>query len=174
MPTARENFDTWYGVVLRDLCAREDAGFVLLCTALPLLERYLREKSGVKQGTLNEAFYDELRAVFPVLADNQIAKTFWGTYRNGLLHQVTMAQSTASGSPLRPARLAWEGNQAVELRAGEFFVHPGAFTKSVLENIEKNFTTFEGTGSPAHPFPTIDDQTHSTSSFAPPTSPSTG
>src|SRR5665213_484930 len=97
MPTHLHNFRCWYSGILDSLYTNGNAGFVILMVAFPLLERYLREMSGVNEGELTDRFYDELRRVFPVIPDNSIARQFWQVYRNGLLHQVTLSQQNRRG-----------------------------------------------------------------------------
>src|SRR5260370_33667137 len=97
MSTHVHNFKYWYSDILNRLYANGNAGFVILMIAFPLLERYLREKSGVHEAYLTDPFYDELRRVFPVLPDNAVAGQFWQVYRNGLLHQVTLSQQNRKG-----------------------------------------------------------------------------
>ncbi|MEE8329333.1 MAG: hypothetical protein V3R54_05325, partial [Thermodesulfovibrionia bacterium] len=90
-----DNFRVWYSKILEALYLKENAGFVILMISFPLLERYLREKSGVHEGNLNDSFHSELQTIFPVLTSQEIAKQFWHVYRNGLLHQVTLSQKNS-------------------------------------------------------------------------------
>ncbi len=55
------NFRSWYSNILHDLYSKQDAGFIILMISFPLLERYLREKSGVHEGNLTDSFYSELQ-----------------------------------------------------------------------------------------------------------------
>jgi len=41
----RENFQQWFTNVLAPLFQKRDAGLVILMTAFPLLERYIRQKT---------------------------------------------------------------------------------------------------------------------------------
>ena len=61
------NFKSWFVDVLEPLYRKREAGFVVLIVSLGLLERYLREKSGVHEANLDDRFYDELRKVLPAL-----------------------------------------------------------------------------------------------------------
>ena len=68
MSTHRANFDAWYKEVLDLLYPRRDAGFAILLVAFPLLERYLRQKTGLTSDqNLSDAFFDgeELLADLP-------------------------------------------------------------------------------------------------------------
>lgn len=119
--------------------------------SFPLIERYLREKSGVHEGQLNDSFYSELQTIFPALADQETAKQFWHVYRNGLLHQVTLSLKDRKGIKMPTGWL----HQDVDLlsidTSGDFWVHPTKFAKKVIEVIENDFATFEGCHSNSHP-----------------------
>jgi hypothetical protein len=57
---------------LEPLRDKGDAGFIFAVVSLPLLERYLREKSGAGQAsTLPQEFFDELVALFPEIAGKE-------------------------------------------------------------------------------------------------------
>ena len=47
-----DNFRAWFSKILEGLYSVQDAGFPILMISFPLLERYLREKSGVHEGNL--------------------------------------------------------------------------------------------------------------------------
>jgi hypothetical protein len=85
-----DNFKCWYADILERLYTNGEAGFVILMITLPLLERYLREKSGVNEGDLIDPFYVQLRRVFPALPDNTAARNFWQVYRNLIINHVTL------------------------------------------------------------------------------------
>src|SRR3989338_816269 len=87
-----DNFRAWYSIILEGLYSNQDAGFPILMISFPLLERYLREKSGVHEGNLNDSFYSELQNIIPALTSLDLAKQFWHVYRNGLLNQVTLSR----------------------------------------------------------------------------------
>ncbi len=156
MSTHVQNFKCWYPDILGGLYTNGHAGFVILMVAFPLLERYLREKSGVHEGSLNSQknqFYTELRRVFPTLPDDSKAAQFWQVYRNGLLHQVTLSQKNWKGLQV-PDGWVSKHSQAVEIdSSGDFWVHPVEFAKAVIQTIEADFTTFEGQHSVNHPLP---------------------
>jgi hypothetical protein len=50
MDCHKKNFEVWYKAILEGLYSNRNAGFVILMVAFPLLERYLREKSGLHDG----------------------------------------------------------------------------------------------------------------------------
>jgi hypothetical protein len=151
--TPRENFESWFVNVLDSLYPRREAGFVILMTALPLLERYLRQRAGLPaEGVTinNPRFYDELRTIFPVLRDRNQAQHFWKVYRNGLLHQGTFSQQSVI-SGLASHDIA----ESICIdQNGNFCVHPVLFAKRVLEQIANDFSTFEGASTAAPPLST--------------------
>ena len=162
------NFKCWHKEVLESLYSNENAGFVLLIATFPLLERYLREKSGAHENkTLPPAFYAELRKILPALPDDDVADQFWHVYRNGLLHQVTL--SMGKRKSIKPP-IGWLGSKAEILTldpSGNFWVHPVKFARKVIKVIEADFATFEGTHSTNHPLPLVDPLRSGTSSASP-------
>src|SRR6266481_6170130 len=83
-----DNFIKWFKEPLQCLYKNEHAGFVVVMLSLPILERYLREKSGVCEKTsLDDRFYGEFLKMFPSVKDIPTVRTFWRVYRHGLLHQ---------------------------------------------------------------------------------------
>ncbi|UCC99993.1 MAG: hypothetical protein JSW66_08940 [Phycisphaerales bacterium] len=153
-----KNFKEWYVRILQDLYDTREAGFVILMVAFPLLERYLREKSGVHEGTLksNKRFYDELRAILPELRDQETARQFWGAYRHGLLHQVTISLKQHQGNEIDVWMVTHDiGDILYQHSNGDFFMHPVNFAEKVIDVIENDFPTFEGPNSPGHPLPTV-------------------
>jgi hypothetical protein len=149
-----DNFKSWYSDILAGLYSDSEAGFVILMVAFPLLERYLRSKSGDHEERLTCAFYDELRGVFPVLRDTTTAKQFWQVYRNGLLHQVTLSQRDRKMVRMPDGWVSTASPHAIEVDAsGNFSVHPKQFANTVIGMITGDFTTFEGKGSRNHALP---------------------
>jgi hypothetical protein len=154
--TSRENFRSWFVNVLDSLYPRREAGFVILMTAFPLLERYLRQKSGIpaEDSRLSPRFYDELRTLFPQLPDTDKAKTFWTIYRNGLLHQATFSEQRAKFGHY--AFASHDLHEAIIIdQRGNFGIHPVYFAKQILEHIENDFGTYEGTASVAPPLSAV-------------------
>lgn len=159
------NFRSWYVNILNELYSKEDAGFTILMISFPLLERYLREKSGVHEGNLNDSFHNELQTVFPALTTLETAKQFWHVYRNGLLHQVTLSMKDRKGIQMPTSWLHKEVDILKIDNSGDFWVHPVKFAKKVIEVIENDFTTFEGQHSANHPLPRIHPITLGTSTM---------
>jgi hypothetical protein len=50
----RKDFELWFGRMLEDLYPNRDAGFVIVMTVFPLLERYLRQKLNLPPGTIHD------------------------------------------------------------------------------------------------------------------------
>lgn len=142
--------------MIRNLYQDANAGFAILMITIPLLERYLRQKSSVFEGNLNEGFYREFLVIFPSIRNINQAEMFWQVYRNGLLHQVTLSLANRGG--IRMPRGWLSGNSpAVHLEAdtGEFWVDPKKFSEEVITRIDSDFSTFEGSGSRYHPLPQV-------------------
>ena len=83
MAKTYDNFLKWFKEPLHCLYKNDDAGFVILIISLPILERYLRQKSGVYEGKLNSQFYGAFLKMFPSIKNEGIARRFWDVYRNG-------------------------------------------------------------------------------------------
>lgn len=98
MSTHRDNFDSWYKKMLELLYPHRDAGFPILLITFPLLERYLRQKTGLASDEkLSDGFFDELTQIFPVLTSRVRARNLWQIYRNGLVHEITFSHQARSG-----------------------------------------------------------------------------
>lgn len=145
----RENFEKWFKTPLETLYENADAGFPILMISLPLLERYLREVTGIFEGPLNSYFYQTLVARFPTLEIERRAQLFWETYRHGLLHQATLK--------VKGATIGINNNAAHEIECRNdqepysFLVSPIKLSRTVISTIESDFATFEGEGSQRHP-----------------------
>jgi hypothetical protein len=154
--TSRDNFHSWFVNILESLYSCREAGFVILMTAFPLLERYLRQRSNIpaEDSRLSDKFYDELRSLFPQLPDSDKAKTFWTICRNGLLHQATFSEQRARFGHYGFA--SHDLQEAIVIdQHGNFGVHPVYFAKQVLKQIEKDFGTYEGASSAAPPLSAV-------------------
>ncbi len=153
------NFKSWFVDVLEPLYRKREAGFVVLIVSLGLLERYLREKSGVHEANLDDRFYDELRKVLPALQSRAEAKVFWHVHRNGLFHQVTLSLSDRQGIQMPRSVLSHDFQAAVSIARQnqpiEFKVNPVRLSKQVISTIESDFTCFEGSHSTNHPLPVV-------------------
>jgi len=98
MATNRENYRSWFAELLPKLFPDRDAGFIILMVAFPLLERYLRQTSGLgPKDNLNEDCVKKLRELFPELPNEKAARQFWDVFRNGILHQVTLSRENRKG-----------------------------------------------------------------------------
>jgi hypothetical protein len=149
------NLEDWYVATLDRLYQIETAGFPILIIALPLLERFLRQKSGTFEKTkLNDQFYVELGRIFPIIAGYDVSRDFWQVYRNGLLHQVTFSEKKRKNSVVIPKGKITNFPEAIGVDpAGNFMVDPKKFAEKVVETILADFTTFDGADSPEHAFP---------------------
>lgn len=151
----RKNFNNWFKNILATLYSNREAGFVILMVAFPLLERYLREKSGVHEGKLNDDFYHKLSSLFPELVTKDKAFQFWQVYRNGLLHQVTFSKQMKKGIKMPDG---WVSSDVAILSIdnnSNFWVHPAKFAQRVVQTVEDDFATFEAGHSANHPLPKV-------------------
>ena len=154
MTTNKDNFNLWFRTIIESLYKNKHAGFPILMLTFPLLERYLRSKSGVNEGNLKPSFYDELRTLFPILKDNSIAEQFWQVYRNGILHQATLSQQDRKNIKMPDGWLSGD-KKDIEIDAGNaFWVNPVEFAKHVMNSIDKDFSYFEAASSFGHPLST--------------------
>jgi len=147
----KRNFQTWFKYPLQRLLEDEHAGFPILMICLPLLERYLRQKSGSFEGNLNGRYHRLFQEMFSLRTDDE-AREFWQIYRNGLLHQATFSKATQSGKIMPKGSLI----SSVEVIGFDevkrvFMVSPKRFAERVIQIIETDFITFEQTSSPNHP-----------------------
>ena len=152
---AQKNFSEWFIDVLRVLSVTPGAGFSILMISLALLERYLREKSGVHEEKLNSRFYSELLRVFPEFPNENAAKNFWQVYRNGLMHQVALSLRSNQGDAMPLSGLRDDGDSVEVSQEGHFWVNPSKFSERVVSTIQNDFTPFLGKHSPNHPLPTV-------------------
>jgi hypothetical protein len=146
-----DNFVKWFKNPIRCLQKNIDAGFIVVMVSLPLLERYLCEKTGIFENPkLDERFYKEFVNLFPSAGNIDTVRTFWEIYRHGLLHQAAL--KTKAGIIQAAVH-----NAAQDLQVGYdvnglvFTVSPIKFSDRVIEIIEKDFPTFEGASSSGHP-----------------------
>jgi hypothetical protein len=151
-----QNFKDWYANVLEGLYANGNAGFPIMMIAFPLLERYLREKSGsYEEVKLNDEFFLRFKEIFPEVGSKENAVDFWQAYRHGILHQGAVSQKKRKGVRLPSGWLSHDFGVIVVDDDGNFCVHPVKFAKRVIQVIEKDFTTFEAKHSGSHPFPQV-------------------
>lgn len=149
------NFDNWFAEPLMTLNAQPHGAFAVLMIALPLTERYLREKSGCHEHDLDNRFYTEFVNLFPILTAD-LAKNFWHIYRNGLVHQTTFSRQNRKGVimpqawitsrlPGTPATINYDAANDV------FVLLPKEYSEEIVRVIRADFQTFLGVGSPNHP-----------------------
>ncbi|WP_374691239.1 hypothetical protein [Accumulibacter sp.] len=168
MSSNRENFNSWYKKVLATLYPSREAGFAILLVAFPLLERYLRQKTGLSADqVLSNAFYEELARMFPELRDQAISRRFWQVYRNGLLHQITLSRQNRGGVALPVGWLSHDKPRIVVASDGSMWLHPVEFAQHVVCVIEGDFETFEGQAT-APPLPKVRVHVDVASTAAPP------
>lgn len=153
--TNRVHFDRWFKQQIDKLVEDRDAGFVLVMVTFPLLERYLRQKTGAPP---KSPFYvSGLLNVLPELRTRQDAERFWRVYRHGLLHNVTMSE-TSHGLT--------HDLDIVEIQQdGKVWLNPVLFARRVLATIENDFEVFEK----GHPIPTVTAYALSPSAYGPST-----
>lgn len=148
MNTNKDNFNLWFRDILKLLYDKENAGFPILMITFPLLERYLRSKSGLSyDDNLDPCFYDQLVKLFPELKDNKNATLFWNVYRNGILHQSTLSEKDRKGKTMPSGGLTSNIKESIEIDSNDdFSVNPVKFAKKVITTIDKDFSTFEALG----------------------------
>jgi len=138
-----DNFKSWYADVLIKLFPDREAGFAILMISFPLLERLLRNRSNLLPvNHLTDVFYSELHKFLPELQTVDAAKKFWNTYRNGLLHQVSMSKQNKNGDALPVGWLSHDKPGISVDEHGRFWIHPVDFAKRVLNEVNSDFTTF--------------------------------
>jgi hypothetical protein len=176
------DFDNWFARPLGLLNADPHGGFAVLMIAIPLLERYLREKSRCFEGDLDDRFYSEFVKLFPDLNLDQ-AKNFWHSYRNGLLHRASFSKRNRRGTIMPQAWISSRTAMApttinYDLANDVFVLLPKEFSDRVLRVIHDDFSTFLGSGSTSHPLPEVNyppswpasTRTPGASDFSPPPS----
>src|SRR6058998_1992102 len=101
----KEKFETWFKEPLQELYGRKHSGFTIMLAAIPILERYTRERSLTPetQGGLNAQGYQLIQSWFGFTTE-QIAQEFWHVFRNGLVHQAAFSQARG-GNPMPKAEI---------------------------------------------------------------------
>lgn len=156
MTEAKDNFEKWFVTPLKALNADGDAAFSVLMITFPLLERYLREKSQVKEQDLDDHFYDEFHSILGAPTRALVPK-LWHAYRNGLLHQATFSKRNRKGVVM-PSSFITSDVELIEYDASDdaFYVNPKAFSEKVIEEIGNNFSVFQAAGSENHPLARVE------------------
>jgi hypothetical protein len=156
MTTAQSDFENWFVNSLKGLRDNGDAGFIFTLVSFPLLERYLRNKSGCPEGeTLTNQFFTNLAHVLPEIAG--VERQFWNCYRDGLLHQVTFPKAkldkkTRIWVNLPPAGISGHGSGPIyiEPNVGGFFLNPIKFFDHVTATILGDFSVYEEVNKATH------------------------
>jgi hypothetical protein len=157
----QQQFYDWFEKPIDDMITYDHGGFAVLMIAIPLAERFYRERSGCAEGDLTNDFYDEFIKEFPNL-DRQKAKEFWHVHRNGLLHQATFSLRTKRGAPMPGTWITSLATpNAPEIinynaAANEFLLKPREFAKKIISTIKADWATFEAPNAPAHRFATVE------------------
>jgi hypothetical protein len=165
MATPKGEFQKWFLDSLAPLRGNGDAGFIFALTAFPLLERYLRQKSGCPDGqNLTPGFFTNLRLMFPDIAGRE--HSFWDCYRNGLLHHATFPQAkldktTGIWVPLPEAGISGYDTRPVYFLAptSQFYLNPLSFFDVVTNSILADFATYEGSATVYYNLPSVLDPT---------------
>jgi hypothetical protein len=154
MSNAETDFRRWFVDSLAPLRNNGDAGFIFVMVAFPLLERYLRNKSGTAEGeSLGTDFFDLLGEVLPDIVNKR--NDFWQCYRNGLLHQVAFPKAKPMWDKknkariwvdLPPSGISGHDERPVYFHQqwGAFILNPIAFFDHVTKTILDNFAVYEG------------------------------
>ncbi len=156
MSSAIEDFDAWYVKPLQVLYCMPRAGFPILLITFPLLERYLRHLVGLgRDDNLNDKFYSALAQVVPEFGGKDVAQNFWSAYRNGLLHEASLARQTRKGTHLP---VVWLSDQVPIFSIGsngDYWLHPRPFSERVVAVILSNFGVFEAGTPSLSRFPSV-------------------
>ena len=149
-----DQFNSWFVEPVLEL-QRLRAGFPQMLIIMPLLERYLRYKSGIAEADkLDDRFFRELRAMFPVLKSDDDAKDFWQIFRNGLLHQATLSKKPKPSGARPPGALSFEVDLILrDAPTDAFIVNPCHLAGTVLSAIQRDFATFEASSGTRYPLP---------------------
>lgn len=147
-----EKIRLWFEEPIETLIAKDEhTGFAVLMITLPLLERYVRRKRGIKPSdhlTLESGFFHEICELFDQFPGPDAAQRFWHCYRHGLLHQATLQLE-------KGATIAFvhDSISILECSANglEFNVGPSSFARKVLSIIKANPEMFDDPASPNPP-----------------------
>ncbi len=158
MTENEKNFKSWFCKPLGKLIQNEHAGIAILMITLPLLERYLRQKSGSHEAnTVNDQFHDELLNIFPFSAGSDAnarrkdSRLFWQSYRHGLLHQAFFKTKPFDNVTYAVEITKATGNAiSLDKPNTKIVVNPKILAEKTLEVIWNDFTTFEASGAPHH------------------------
>jgi hypothetical protein len=158
------NFKKWFKDPILRLQQDPDAGLITVMVSLALLERYVREKSGIPENESlnsrfhNSRFHKEFLRLFPSIGTEDAARKFWEACRHGLMHQATFKIEVKGGAKTTMGlhESAPEIECTIDSRGDAFImISPRKFSSRVIQIIENDFATFEGLGSPKHPLSQI-------------------
>lgn len=150
-----QNFRDWYVNILNDLYRNRNADLAIMSIALPLLERYLRVKSGaLEDNPLRDKFYNEFQDIFPEIIDKKNAIVFWGAFRQGLLQKPASSSKDYRGIKLAHGGLSNLVNTIVVVD-GNIWVNPRMFAQRIIARIEGDFSTFEEIQNDKHILPIV-------------------
>lgn len=164
MTDAEADFRNWFIESLSPLRTNGSAGFVFVFVAFPLLERYLRRKSGCPDGqNLTDDFFKQLGLLFNDIAGHE--REFWDCYRNGLVHQVTFPRAKLDKRTGVWTRLPDAGISGYDSRpvyflpeTSQFFLNPISFFDCVTKAILGDFDTYEKSATSHYSLPWVYDR----------------
>jgi hypothetical protein len=173
MAASKAEFQKWFIESLVPLRTNGDAGFIFVLVAFPLLERYLRRKSGCPDGqNLTSDFFTNLGVMFADISGNE--RTFWDCYRNGLLHHATFPQAKLDKIKGAWISLPDAGISGYDARpvcylhsTVQFYLNPVSFFAAVTKSILADFATYEGSATAYYNLPSVLDQTTPVSKIVP-------
>lgn len=156
----REEFNRWFKQFLTQINQSEDSGIACLMICIPLLERYLREKSKIFEQVSvdSDNFWDALIHVFGTdsIATRDHAKAFWKTVRHGIMHQA--APSLQQQRNVDITKVIFKPNaKPVEFTDNDktLILDKDKIVPLIIDTIENDFPAFEASGSKHHKFPDV-------------------
>lgn len=148
-------FTEWFEEPINRLEPYPHSGFAFLMLVMPLAERLFRERSGIGEQNLNDAFYAEFGKEFPNLILDQ-PKQLWHILRNGLLHYATFSRQNRKGEVMPYLLMTAAETNTTEIVAyyqpeNIFIVKPLRFARKILEIVKADLTRFAAPSAPNHP-----------------------
>jgi len=150
----KKEFKEWYTDILEKLYS-ERAGFPILLVSFPILERYVRQVSGIGEKRLSDRFFQVLLEMFDELESIENAKEFWQIYRNGLLHQVSFSMRNHNQEEMCPACITFDHQESLIISENTFSVNPISFSREIIDFVESDFDSMQASSSPNHPAPYV-------------------
>lgn len=156
MSDEKQRFFAWFEQPIKQLQGYSSNAFGVIILCFPLLERYLRQTSGCREGNLNDKFYEDFRVIFPELGSLTEAKRFWHTYRNGLLHQGSFSAEDRKGTIMPYAAISGETPRiSYDATTDTFYVNPDPFSEAVLDFIRDDLATLAAPAATNHEIPSV-------------------